>query len=657
MTSAVAAPLLAPPTQTASGRLIQRCGDRTCPPGTCDHDGIAPRTTLRIDHERVQRATCAGGCDNVVDDDEPILSRSAILGHDVLDLPIWPKRLQPSLDVTSPDDPSEVEAERLATVVTQPDQPPAPASGSVEPGRLGSQALRPTVDARIEQPGEPSEDDSELVVTARVNRAADRTPKDVSANGLESTSGASRQIGDETRTYFERRFGHDFSAVQIHTGPAADVAARSLAARAFTFGNHIVFRDGEFSETSTQGRRLLAHELTHTIQQRVAPRLDGRTEPSSRAEHRLQRLGDLTKRPADVRCPVPGGSPGSAGTSVMFATNSAALDATAVTLLQSVAAAFHRGGGATTLRVDAFASVSGTDPLNWRLSCDRAEAVAGELMAPTDGSPGVPAGNVSTFAHGETVEFSSTNLIANQRAVITTSGGAPAPGPACPLGIAGPTTVDHFCAAYVPSDAAACGVFPAPNITLTATGASPGAVLRWSIIRGGARAAIVGPSAGPSIAVQGTAASLAADDVTVQMTDGTCTFTRPLTVRQPSSMTATQVPTTTPTFVQDLITYTVRDQFGAAMGAGICVDETVTVCSSTVGAIRFGDGATNAAGQVNDNLSVANAAGLPAALCVKLDQTLTAGGCGPLLHNMILMRPTGITLNIGSSCAAGDPCP
>ena len=300
-------------------------------------------------------------------------------------------------------------------------------------------------------------------------------------------------------------------------------------------------------------------------------------------------------------------------------------------LLSSVAAAFHGGGGATTLRIDGFASVSGPDELNWRLSCDRAEAVAAELMAPTDGSPGVPAANVSMVSHGETPEFSATNLQANQRATITTSGGAPAPGPACPISITGPTTVDHYCAAYVPSDAAACGVFPAPNITLTATGAPAGATLAWSIVSGGARASIVGPSVGASIAVQGTAASIAADDVTVQATDGRCSTTRRLTVRQPSSMTAAQTPTTTPTFVQDLITYTVRDQFGAAMSANICVDETVRVCSKNIGGtLTFGDAGTDASGQVNDNLSVSAPGGIPAGMCVKLDQTLTAGGCGPL---------------------------
>jgi hypothetical protein len=63
----------------------------------------------------------------------------------------------------------------------------------------------------------------------------------------------------------------DFTQVRIHTGgPAAD-AARAVDARAFTVGNHLVFGEGQFSPQSQQGQRLLAHELTHVVQQSAAP--------------------------------------------------------------------------------------------------------------------------------------------------------------------------------------------------------------------------------------------------------------------------------------------------------------------------------------------------------------------------------------------------
>jgi hypothetical protein len=88
--------------------------------------------------------------------------------------------------------------------------------------------------------------------------------------------GAGRPLAPEVREYFEPRFGYDFSGVRIHTGPTATSAARQLHARAFTTeGFNIAFDSGEFAPDTTRGRRLLAHELTHVVQQCRA------TEPPS----------------------------------------------------------------------------------------------------------------------------------------------------------------------------------------------------------------------------------------------------------------------------------------------------------------------------------------------------------------------------------------
>jgi len=65
----------------------------------------------------------------------------------------------------------------------------------------------------------------------------------------------------------ERRFAHDFSAVRVHTGAEADRAARGFDARAFAVGRDIVFRSGTYAPHSSEGRGLIAHELTHVVQQ------------------------------------------------------------------------------------------------------------------------------------------------------------------------------------------------------------------------------------------------------------------------------------------------------------------------------------------------------------------------------------------------------
>ncbi|MER5431799.1 DUF4157 domain-containing protein [Streptomyces sp. NPDC002588] len=80
-----------------------------------------------------------------------------------------------------------------------------------------------------------------------------------------------RPLDDGIRSEMESRLGSDFSGVRLHTDSTAHTAARSVQADAFTSGSHIVFRRGRYDTSSTAGKRLLAHELTHVIQQRSGP--------------------------------------------------------------------------------------------------------------------------------------------------------------------------------------------------------------------------------------------------------------------------------------------------------------------------------------------------------------------------------------------------
>jgi hypothetical protein len=74
----------------------------------------------------------------------------------------------------------------------------------------------------------------------------------------------------DARALMEPRFGHDFSRVRIHNDARAASAARAANAHAFTVGQDIVFDRGQFDTGSKAGQQLLAHELTHTLQQRSA---------------------------------------------------------------------------------------------------------------------------------------------------------------------------------------------------------------------------------------------------------------------------------------------------------------------------------------------------------------------------------------------------
>jgi len=84
------------------------------------------------------------------------------------------------------------------------------------------------------------------------------------------------------RQFMEPRFGADFSSVRVHTNPQADTLNRALSARAFTTGRDIFFRSGEYRPGSASGRELIAHELTHVVQQSG--------ETSGASEGTVQRL-------------------------------------------------------------------------------------------------------------------------------------------------------------------------------------------------------------------------------------------------------------------------------------------------------------------------------------------------------------------------------
>ena len=92
---------------------------------------------------------------------------------------------------------------------------------------------------------------------------SDHTPSALRTGG--------QPLSSRDRRFFEPRFGADFSRVRIHSDAAAAEMAQALHARAFAVGGHIVFGAGLFSPETQDGRRLLAHELTHVVQQEHRP--------------------------------------------------------------------------------------------------------------------------------------------------------------------------------------------------------------------------------------------------------------------------------------------------------------------------------------------------------------------------------------------------
>jgi hypothetical protein len=91
--------------------------------------------------------------------------------------------------------------------------------------------------------------------------------KEAPANVHEALASPGRQLEPALRHDMERRFGHDFARVRVHSDATAQQSAREVGANAYTVGADLVFGSGRFSPGTPAGRRLLAHELTHVVQQ------------------------------------------------------------------------------------------------------------------------------------------------------------------------------------------------------------------------------------------------------------------------------------------------------------------------------------------------------------------------------------------------------
>ncbi|MEX2592045.1 MAG: DUF4157 domain-containing protein, partial [Anditalea sp.] len=93
------------------------------------------------------------------------------------------------------------------------------------------------------------------------------TVSDDVANGIHSTKGCGSALDSNTNSFMNSRFGIDFSNIKIHTDSEVVQLSRELNAKAFTVGNDIYFNQGHYDPGSSAGKQLLAHELTHSVQQ------------------------------------------------------------------------------------------------------------------------------------------------------------------------------------------------------------------------------------------------------------------------------------------------------------------------------------------------------------------------------------------------------
>ena len=165
-------------------------------------------------------------------------------GIDFSNIPIYANdgAVQPKLFVNKPGDQYEQEADRIANKVVQSND-----DGSQE--QL-SKNINPMVQAKGD-------------VSGSINEPLN--------NKINSSKGSGASLDKETQSFMSGRFGADFSKVKIHADDESAAMNNEINAKAFTVGNDIYFNKEQYKPGTQEGKQLLAHELTHVVQQKSSP--------------------------------------------------------------------------------------------------------------------------------------------------------------------------------------------------------------------------------------------------------------------------------------------------------------------------------------------------------------------------------------------------
>ena len=173
--------------------------------------------------------------------------------------------IQAKLVVGQPGDKYEQEADRVAEQVLRISDTEMRQQSEKE-GETQTQSLAGRITSFLQR---QVEEEEELPQTGMVAAIGGESPGSLEA-GITTLRSGGHSLPGHVRAFFEPRFGYDFGRVRIHTDSLAAETASSVNARAFTLGRDIVFGAGEYTPETTVGKRLLAHELTHVVQQRSA---------------------------------------------------------------------------------------------------------------------------------------------------------------------------------------------------------------------------------------------------------------------------------------------------------------------------------------------------------------------------------------------------
>ncbi|MCE8427117.1 MAG: DUF4157 domain-containing protein [Candidatus Methanoperedens sp.] len=215
-----------------------------------------------------------GPSQSIISTVEQILFLQRTIGNQAVGRLLKSGVLQAKLKIGQPGDIYEQEADRVAEQVMAP----------------SAHLTSNSASARIQR------------ISGKSNAQMDSAPASVD----QALASPGRPLEPPLRQDMEQRFGHDFSHVRVHTDENAEMSARTINAHAYTVGNDIMFGLGRFDSNAMEGRQLLAHELTHVVQQsaRHAPRAVARqpADPSPPEEDEPKAKAQPKPAKCDTGC-------------------------------------------------------------------------------------------------------------------------------------------------------------------------------------------------------------------------------------------------------------------------------------------------------------------------------------------------------------------
>jgi hypothetical protein len=248
-------------------------------PTLLEQEFTAPRFSWSIGKVAVTAPNHAGGTVSGLDGGTPSAARR--FAH-----PPWP--IQTKLEVGAVDDPLEREADRVAEQVMRMPEPSAPMDSTARDSSARSESPTSSLatvqrkclcggscdKCKTEKPDGEAGAVQRKPAVPQISRATS-SPAGSGMTAPPIVQEVLRSPGEPlpaaTLSFFEPKFAHDFSAIRVHAGDRAAESARGILARAYTVGHNIVFSVKQYEPGTADGRRLLAHELAHVVQQASAP--------------------------------------------------------------------------------------------------------------------------------------------------------------------------------------------------------------------------------------------------------------------------------------------------------------------------------------------------------------------------------------------------